>query len=137
MTYIINDDFNYKEKPQNDNYVLKGGNILSPILYLYDENKKIATVSVADYDCKYVKNLNESYLMQGMNYEEKFEWIDNICYTYLLDEDGKVVPIVRGQLDVGTTCLYPIIELEDSLSENEVIKIIKGISWSCDDNDPR
>ena len=119
-------------KPNKNDYSLAGNRIISPVLDLYKDDIKTATVSVVDYDCSTVEKLNSSYKKAKIKYEVKDLIIADDCiYSYIKSENGEILPVVRVQLYIGGMCLYPIIHFDSEIkSEKELKRIIDGLKWT-------
>lgn len=109
---------------------ISGNTIISPVLDLYYNDVKSATISVVGYDCSTLEELNSSYKKTDIIYETEYISVEDYTYSYLKSKDGEILPIVRAQLYIGGICLYPVIHFDTEVkSEKELKKILNGLKW--------
>lgn len=114
-----------------DGYSIPNNHLVSGNLDLYKNNIQIAVVSVVDYDCSTIEKLNESYIIEGESYEVASKKIEECNYSYLKSKDGQILPMVRGQLYIGSLRLYPVIQFNEPVeSEKELYDTLEGLKWS-------
>lgn len=127
----IDDNLYLKERENNsEKYTISGNTIISPVLDLYYNDLKSATISVVGYDCSTLEELNSSYKKTDIIYETEYISVEDYTYSYLKSKDGEILPIVRAQLYIGGICLYPVIHFDNEVkSEKELKKILNGLKW--------